>query len=80
MHYVYLLISQSDESQRYIGSASDIKKRLNEHNAGYSPHTSKFVPWKLKTYIAFETRQQAESFELYLKHGSGHAFAKKHLW
>lgn len=80
MHYVYLLISQSDESQRYIGSTSDIKKRLNEHNSGYSPHTSKFVPWKLKTYIAFETRQQAEAFELYLKQGSGHAFAKKHLW
>ena len=49
-------------------------------NAGKSPHTAKFKPWRLVTYIAFSDRANAESFERYLKSGSGHAFARKRLW
>jgi len=45
-----------------------------------SPHTSKYAPWKLITYVAFSDEQKAETFERYLKSGSGHAFAKKRLW
>ena len=48
--------------------------------AGKSSHTSKFRPWKLKTYIAFTDRAKAGAFERYLKSGSGHSFAPKHLW
>jgi putative endonuclease len=80
MHYVYLLESQNHPGQRYIGSTNDLKKRLNDHNAGYSPHTAKFFPWILRTYIAFDSKEKAEEFETYLKHGSGHAFAKRHFW
>ena len=47
MHYVYLLQSESFVDQRYVGMASDLKRRLSDHNSGKSPHTSKFVPWKL---------------------------------
>jgi len=57
-----------------------LKQRLDEHNAGKSSHTSKFRPWKLTTYIAFTDRGKPEAFERYLKSGSGHAFAGKHLW
>ena len=53
MHYVYLLISESAPDQRYIGVTGDLKSRLADHNAGKSPHTSKFIPWRLVTYIAF---------------------------
>ena len=63
--------------QRYVGVTSDLKQRLAEHNGGKSSHTSKYVPWKLVTYIAFSDEQKAETFERYLKSGSGHAFAKK---
>jgi putative endonuclease len=80
MFYVYLLSSQSKPDERYIGSTEDLKTRLNHHNTGKSVHTNKFKPWKLVTYVAFETREKAEKFEKYLKHGSGHAFAKRHLW
>lgn len=80
MHYVYLLRSETAEDRRYVGITSDLKKRLSAHNAGKSPHTSKYIPWKLITYIGFSNRQQAEAFERYLKSGSGHAFAKKRLW
>ncbi len=80
MHYVYLLQSETHPEQRYTGSTEDLPKRLAQHNAGYSSHTAKFRPWRLVTYIAFENQGKAEAFEAYLKHGSGHAFAKKHLW
>ena len=80
MHYVYLLESESALGQRYVGVTSDLKRRLADHNAGKSSHTSKYAPWKLVTYVAFSDRQKAEAFEHYLKSGSGHAFAKKRLW
>ena len=80
MHYVYLLESVLAPGQRYVGVTSDIKRRIADHNAGKSSHTSKYAPWKLVTYVAFSDRQKAEAFERYLKSGSGHAFAKKRLW
>ena len=80
LHYVYLLVSLGVSSERYIGVTSDLRARLVEHNSGKSPHTSKYRPWKLVTYVAFSEREQAESFETYLKSGSGHAFARKRLW
>jgi len=80
MHYVYLLRSQSSPKQTYVGCASDLKERLEVHNAGDSPHTSKYVPWQLVTYMAFSSKEQAYSFEAYLKTGSGQAFANKRLW
>jgi len=80
MHYVYLLQSESFSDQRYVGMASDVPRRLSDHNAGRSSHTSKFLPWKLVTYIAFSNEEKARTFERYLKSGSGHAFARKRLW
>jgi predicted GIY-YIG superfamily endonuclease len=78
--YVYLLGSLSSNEQRYVGKTTDLKRRLEEHNAGKSYHTSKFKPWRLVTYVAFSDRAKAESFERYLKSGSGHAFANRRLW
>ncbi|MBN8982872.1 MAG: GIY-YIG nuclease family protein [Rhizobiales bacterium] len=80
MHYVYLIESLPADRQRHVGITSDLKRRLRQHCAGQSAHTSKFKPWRLKTYIAFSDRRKAESFERYLKSGSGHAFAGKRLW
>lgn len=80
MRYVYLLQSEAFAGQRYVGITSDLRKRLAEHNAGKSPHTSKYAPWRLVTYVAFSDEQKAETFERYLKSGSGHAFASKRLW
>jgi putative endonuclease len=80
LYYVYLVESVSAQGERYLGMTIDLKQRLREHNAGESSHTSKFRPWKLKTYIAFTDRAKAEALEHYLKSGSGHAFARKHLW
>ena len=79
MFYTYILRSISHPEQRYIGSTSDLKSRLAKHNAGEVPHTSKFKPWKVEAYFAFETKEKAAAFEAYLKTGSGYAFAKRHF-
>ena len=80
MKYVYLIESVSFPKQRYIGSTSDLKNRLEAHNESRSPHTSKYKPWKLVTYVAFTSATKADEFERYLKSGSGRAFANKRLW
>ena len=80
MWYVYLLQSEKFEGKRYVGVTSDLRQRLSDHNSGKSPHTSKYLPWKLVTYVAFSDKKKAEIFERYLKSGSGHAFAKKRFW
>jgi putative endonuclease len=79
MHYVYIIRSISQPSERYIGITNDIEARLKKHNAGGSPHTSKHMPWKLETVIGFSEKPKAHAFERYLKSGSGFAFAKKHF-
>ncbi len=79
MFYTYILQSVTSPDQFYHGHSSDLKQRLADHNQGRCPHTAKFIPWKLKFYAAFETLDQAQQFERYLKSGSGHAFAHRHL-
>ena len=79
MFYAYILESLSHPGEHYIGHSEDLRARLSEHNSGKCSHTSKFRPWKVKNYIAFETIESAQRFERYLKSGSGHAFAKRHF-
>lgn len=80
MRYVYLLQSIDFADECYVGMTDDLKARLAAHNAGQSPHTSKFKPWRLVTYLAFTDPEKAVAFERYLTAGSGHAFARKRLW
>jgi putative endonuclease len=78
MKYVYILQS-INSAHFYVGIADDLRARLAKHNAGEVSHTSKFRPWQVKTYIAFNDEKQVFSFEKYLKSPSGRAFAKKRL-
>lgn len=80
MHFVYLIETVAKPNHRYVGLTVDVTRRLAEHNAGESKHTAKLGPWKLVSYVAFTGRLKAESFERYLKSGSGHAFASRRLW
>lgn len=79
MFYAYVLQSIPHLDQFYRGHTTDLKRRFIEHNAGKCPHTTKYTPWKLKFYAAFDTLELAQRFEKYLKSGSGHAFSKRHL-
>ena len=52
--YVYLLRSTSHPDQRYVGLTNNLKKRLADHNAGRSPHTSKCAPWEIVVAVYFK--------------------------
>ena len=80
MHYVYLLRSEANPQQRYVGLTDNLEARLSSHNSGANPHTAKFKPWHLVAYVAVANREKAAELERYLKQGSGHAFANRHLW
>ena len=67
MHYVYILQSDADERRFYTGLTDDLRKRLQSHNAGRVPHTAKWKPWHLKTYVAFQSRTRASEFEQYFE-------------
>jgi putative endonuclease len=79
MRYVYILQSLEDSDRYYVGITDDLKERLKCHNAGKVPHTSKYKPWRINTYMAFSDERRAIDFERYLKSSSGRAFAKKRL-
>ena len=77
MYYVYLL---ADVDKRfYIGYSHDLRKRLKYHESGDVTTTKKYHQPKLVWYCAFTNKKKALDFEKYLKVGSGHAFAHKHL-
>ena len=78
--YVYCIASISYPTHRYTGFTTDLRQRIADHNAGTTASTSAHRPWRLKGYIAFDTKWAALAFESYLKTGSGHAFRKKRLW
>ena len=79
MHYIYLLVSTVVPTKIYIGSTTDLERRLREHNHAKSPYSQRYAPWQLRTFVAFSDQTHARAFEKYLKSGSGFAFMKKRL-
>ena len=77
--YVYILQSQTRTEHFYVGLTDNLKDRLRRHNAGEVSHTATFMPWQIKTAIAFTDRDRAAAFEKYLKSSAGRSFAKKRL-
>ena len=73
--YVYVLQSENDPSRFYTRRTADLRERLIRHNYGKVPHTAKWKPWRIKTYIAFSNSKvrirsrfsQKTPFELFNK-------------
>ena len=78
MYYTYILLS-SKSHIFYFGSTIDLKARFALHNSGKVQSTKSHLPWELVWYSAFGTEKEARDFEIYLKTGSGKAFAYKRL-
>jgi predicted GIY-YIG superfamily endonuclease len=74
-----MLQSMTMPERYYTGSTLDLRKRLQDHNAGQSAHTRKYMPWKLVGYIALSDHIKADALEAYLKTASGRTFAKRHF-
>lgn len=77
MHYVYILEDATDKL--YFGYSSDLRQRIEDHIRGKVTTTKIYNEPRLIWYCAFTNKKKALDFERYLKAGSGHAFAKKHL-
>jgi predicted GIY-YIG superfamily endonuclease len=78
-YYVYIIQSVKYPDKHYTGFTENLNSRLKVHNDGKCKYTSKYMPWRIKTAIAFTNREKAIEFEQYLKSKSGRAFTKKRL-
>jgi len=66
MYVVYVLYSPTI-NKFYIGSTSDLEKRMYYHNNGKSPYTRHKGPWFLMYQETYETRNEAIRRERELK-------------
>ena len=64
--YVYLLRSMKDE-KFYLGSTTNLKRRLDEHNKGLMVSTKNRRPFKLVYTESFVTAHLARLYESKLK-------------
>jgi predicted GIY-YIG superfamily endonuclease len=76
---VFILRNADTPPRYYTGVTSDLRLRLEAHNAGRCSHTAKHRPWAVDVIVTFVDETRALKFERYLKSGSGVEFAKRHL-
>lgn len=62
---VYIL--QSDDGKFYIGSTTDMERRLKQHQQAHTPTTHRFKNPKLVFTQKFSTIEKARQIELRLK-------------
>lgn len=77
--YVYIIVSDLDETIHSTGVTRHLSARLKEHNRGACAFTAKNRPWRIETSVAFRSALKARAFESYLKSGSGREFARRHF-
>jgi len=78
MNYTYVLLSQKD-GRLYIGSTSDLRERMQQHNKGFVRSTSHRRPLRLIYYEACLSKEDARRRERYLKSGKGGRYIKQRL-
>jgi putative endonuclease len=69
MHYTYL-IKSIKEKWVYVGSTSDLVKRIEKHNKGLVKSTKYYKPFNLVYYEAYRTLSQARKREFEIKNNS----------
>ena len=56
-YYVYMLTDAATGTHFHTGVTEDLHARLDKHNSGEVPHTSKFKPWRIETAVAFSSKE-----------------------
>ena len=69
MYYTYIL--KSEKGKLYIGSSSNLTRRLKEHKAGKSWTTKRMANVELIFYEAFKDKRDALRREKYFKTTKG---------
>ena len=65
MFYTYIIESPSGEW--YYGHTNELEQRLHRHNTNQNKSTRYKGPWKLIFRRPFDSKLEANRFELYLK-------------
>ena len=78
MYYVYVLQSIKD-NKLYIGHTNDLKRRIKEHNSGFTLSTRYRKPFKLIYYESYVNLNDALEKEKFLKTGWGKNYLKRTL-
>ena len=68
MYYIYVLKSFKN-SDMYVGSTSDLGKRVSLDNQGRIKSTKGHKPWKLLEYQIYNSRSEAVQMERFYKTG-----------
>ncbi|MCX7833970.1 MAG: GIY-YIG nuclease family protein [Ignavibacteria bacterium] len=64
--YTYILKSKIKD-RFYIGSSSNLEKRLQYHNQGKTKSTKPSIPWEIVYYEKFDSKSDALKREKQLK-------------
>jgi len=68
LFFVYVLGSRSkNDCRTYVGWTTDLKRRLQQHNAGVGAKSTRGRKWVLLYCETCKTRQEAMSREWYVK-------------
>ena len=78
MWYVYIIQSEKD-SDLYVGSTNNLKKRFEFHNRGKVYSTRLRTPFELLYYEAHQNKYDAAGREQFLKTGWGKNWIKRVL-
>lgn len=65
--YVVYIIQSRSTGERYVGSTSDIERRLREHNSGKTRYTSKNKDWEMVYKKEFEEEKESREYEMKIK-------------
>ena len=76
MFYTYVLMSLKNK-RLYVGSTSDLRRRVKEHNEGKGgEYTKRHKPFKVVFYEAFLSIKDAQKQEKFYKSGYGREVLK----
>jgi len=78
MHFVYIIYSKKIDKY-YVGETPDVANRLLQHNEHYFPtnFTKSASDWKLFLKLNFETKEDAQKAEKFIKKMKSRKFIEK---
>lgn len=76
MAWVYILKSLNSP-KTYVGSTTDVARRLEEHNSGKHTFTKRYSPWVVVYKEQIASLTDARTREKYLKSAAGRRFIKR---
>jgi putative endonuclease len=77
--FSYTYVLRCGDGQLYIGSTTDLKRRVSEHEAGKVPATPHRLPVRLEYYEACRSEASARLREAQLKTGYGRRYLKSRM-